>query len=120
MIRMGSLQEEYSANGFTGDGMTTAAQTQTGNVPASKGSGVKTESAGTENVLGAWLLVAAVLVGITLLLENFSSDQTYSQVKIGFYNMVVIGFYSLLFITLGKVFFAKVRIPGLTALFMSA
>ena len=113
---MMSLQEDFAANGYTGDGSTIASDAQAGaNVPAAA-----VASKGTENVLGAWLVVAAVLIGITLLLERFSVGQTYSQVKIGFYNMVIIGFYSLLFLTLGKVFFARVKIPGLSALFMSA
>ncbi len=117
-INMG-MQEAYSANGYTGSGQTIAETAQTGNQMPQAAPGVNSTKK-SENVLGAWLLVAAVLIGITLLLERFSAEQTYGQVKLGFYNMVVIGFYSLLFITLGKVFFAKVRVPGLSQLFLAA
>ena len=110
-------QETYSSNGYTGAGATLSQQATGGEMPGG-GNGVDSSGA-TQNVLGAWLLVAGVLIGLTLLAEHFSGEQTYGQVKIGFYNMIVITIYAVLGISLGKVFFTKVKIPGLSALFTS-
>lgn len=70
-----------------------------------------------QNVMGAWLFVAGVLVALTLLLQRLSPEQTFSHVKIGFYNMIVIGFYAVLFIAIGKVFASKTKdVRGLGAI----
>lgn len=115
---MNYQQEVYSASAVTGEGKSLAQTAQSGNMTPSQGTGVA--GSGEQNVFGAWLMVAAVLIGLTLLAEHFSTNQTYGQVKIGFYNMIVITIYAVLGITLGKVFFAKVKVPGISTLFLSA
>lgn len=84
-----------------------AANSQNSAIGVKEGSPTSTTASGVnsvqpENVIGAWLVVAGVFVALTLVLQRFSAEQTFSHVKLGFYNMLVIGFYALLFLTLGK------------------
>ena len=116
MIR--DYAEIYSAQGYIGEGMTTSEQVQSNNVTPEMGADIKTQGK-SENVFAAWLLVAGILIGLTLLAEKFSVGETYGQVKLGFYNMIVITVYVVLGLSIGKVFFSKVKIPGLSVLFTS-
>jgi hypothetical protein len=65
-----------------------------------------------------WLVLLGILLALSFVFEKVDTGSTFGNIKLSAYNALIIGLYAVLFISLTKVFFTKVKVPGLSAVFL--
>ena len=118
----GFASSAYVASGnAAGNNANNLQANPSGTVADKSGSEVQkaAEVGNSGNPMVWWVIMLGLLFGVTFVIEKFNTAATFGNIKLSAYNALIIGLYAVLFISVSKVFFTKVKIPGLSAVFLA-